>query len=78
MSKNERYKQFRIVKLLGHHDKMARTKNNNKQNNKKHVEHLDETDILLFFLKDARSVSFRSELFTSYILTIFKQRNLLP
>ena len=29
-------------------------------------------------LKDARSVSFRSELFTSYILTIFKQRNLLP
>jgi len=29
-------------------------------------------------LKDAVSVSFRSELFTSYILTIFKQRNLLP
>ena len=29
-------------------------------------------------LKDAMSVSFRSELFTSYILTIFKQRNLLP
>ena len=29
-------------------------------------------------LKDARSVSFRSELFTSYILAIFKQRNLLP
>ena len=28
--------------------------------------------------KDAKSVSFRSELFTSYILTIFKQRNLLP
>jgi len=30
----------------------------------------------LQFLKDARSVSFRSELFTSYIWTIFKQRNL--
>ena len=29
-------------------------------------------------LKDAMSVSFRSELFTSYILTIFKQRNILP
>jgi len=29
-------------------------------------------------VKDARSVSLRSELFTSYILTIFKQRNLLP
>ena len=29
-------------------------------------------------LKDARSVSFRSELFTSYILTIFRQRNTLP
>jgi len=29
-------------------------------------------------LKDARSVSFRSELFTSYILTIFTQWNLLP
>jgi len=27
--------------------------------------------------KDAMPVSFRSELFTSYILTIFKQRNLL-
>ena len=30
------------------------------------------------WLKDARSVSFRSELFTSYFLTIFKQRNRLP
>jgi len=29
-------------------------------------------------IKDATSVSFRSELFTSYILIIFKQRNLLP
>jgi len=28
-------------------------------------------------LKDAMSVSFRSELFTSYILTMFKQWNLL-
>jgi len=28
--------------------------------------------------KDARSVSFRSILFTSYILTIFKQQNRLP
>ena len=28
-------------------------------------------------LKDAWSVSFRSELFTSYILTIFKWRNIL-
>jgi len=28
--------------------------------------------------KDAMPVSFRSELFTSYILTIFKQWNLLP
>ena len=28
--------------------------------------------------KDAMPVSFRSELFTSYIFTIFKQRNLLP
>ena len=44
------------------------------------------TLVLTFYLvtflyqtvKDARSVSFRSELFTSYILTIFKQRNLLP
>jgi len=35
--------------------------------------------ILTIWLKDARSVSFRSELFTSYILTmIFKRRNLLP
>ena len=37
---------------------------------------LQTTDNIL--LKDARSVSFRSELFTSYILTIFKQRNRLP
>jgi len=29
-------------------------------------------------VKDARSVSFRSELFTSYILAIFRQRNILP
>jgi len=29
-------------------------------------------------VKDAMPVSFSSELFTSYILTIFKQRNLLP
>ena len=29
-------------------------------------------------LKDAMPVPFRSELFTSYILTIIKQRNLLP
>jgi len=29
-------------------------------------------------VKDAMPVSFRSELFTSYIVTIFKQRNLLP
>jgi len=29
-------------------------------------------------LKDAMPVSFRSELFTSYILTIFKQWNLRP
>jgi len=29
-------------------------------------------------LKDAMPVSFRSILFTSYILTIFKQQNLLP
>ena len=29
-------------------------------------------------IKDARSLSFRSELFTSYILTIFKQLNRLP
>jgi len=29
-------------------------------------------------LKDAMPVSYRSELFTSYILTIFKQRNVLP
>jgi len=29
-------------------------------------------------LKDAMPVSFKSELFTSFILTIFKQRNLLP
>ena len=29
-------------------------------------------------VKDAMPVSFRSELSTSYILTIFKQRNLLP
>jgi len=29
-------------------------------------------------IQDAMSVSFRSILFTSYILTIFKQRNLLP
>jgi len=29
-------------------------------------------------LKDAMPVSFRSILFTSNILTIFKQRNLLP
>jgi len=29
-------------------------------------------------IKDAMPVSFRSILFTSYILTIFKQRNLLP
>ena len=28
--------------------------------------------------KDAMPISFRSELFTSYILTIYKQRNLLP
>jgi len=28
--------------------------------------------------KDARYVSFRSDLFTSYILTLFKQWNLLP
>ena len=28
--------------------------------------------------KDAMSSSFRSELFTSYILTIFKRRNILP
>jgi len=28
-------------------------------------------------IKDAMPVSFRLELFTSYILTIFKQRNLL-
>ena len=34
--------------------------------------------IFFYPFKDARSVSFRSELFTSYILTIFKQRNLLP
>ena len=34
------------------------------------------TDVV--FVKDARSVSFRSELFTSYIFTIFKQRNRLP
>jgi len=30
------------------------------------------------YIKDATSVSFRSKLFTSYILIIFKQRNLLP
>jgi len=33
---------------------------------------------LLRTFKDAMHVSFRSELLTSYILTIFKQRNLLP
>jgi len=32
---------------------------------------------LLKTVKDASPVSFMSELFTSYILTIFKQRNLL-
>jgi len=30
------------------------------------------------FIKDAMPVSFRSELFTFYILTILKQRILLP
>ena len=30
------------------------------------------------YFKDATSVSFRSELFTSYILILFKQENLLP
>jgi len=34
--------------------------------------------IELVFIKDAMPVSFRSKLFTSYIVTIFKQRNLLP
>ena len=29
-------------------------------------------------IKDDMPVSFRSEVITSYILTIFKQRNLLP
>jgi len=33
---------------------------------------------ILQYVKDARSAFFRSELFTSYILTIFKQRKLLP
>ena len=33
---------------------------------------------LAFTVKDAMPVSFRSELFTSYILTIFKQCNPLP
>jgi len=32
---------------------------------------------VLVFLKDAMAVSFRSELFTSYIVTIFKQRNII-
>ena len=32
----------------------------------------------LFGMKDAMPVSFRSELFTSYILTIFKRWNLFP
>jgi len=30
------------------------------------------------FIEDAMPVSFRSDLFTSYILTIFKQLNLVP
>ena len=34
--------------------------------------HLDK------MFKDAMPVSFRSELFTSYILTTFKQGNILP
>jgi len=32
---------------------------------------------LFFIIKDALPVFFRSELFTSYIVTIFKQRNIL-
>ena len=34
-------------------------------------------DLYFKSIKDAMPVSFRSELITSYILTIFKQRNLL-
>jgi len=40
-----------------------------------------DQELLYHFLlkiKDAMPVSFMSELFTSYILTIFKQWNLLP
>jgi len=36
------------------------------------------TTVFLEIAKDAMHVSFRSELFTSYILTIFKQCNILP
>jgi len=36
------------------------------------------TDHGLYVVKDAMSVSFRSDLFTSYIFTIFRQWNLLP
>jgi len=36
------------------------------------------TNVFQSSLKDAMPVSFRSELFTSYSLTTFKQRNLLP
>jgi len=34
--------------------------------------------VIIIILKDAMPVSFRSKVFTSYILTIFKQWNLLP
>ena len=33
---------------------------------------------IIYVFKEAMPVSFRSILFTSYILTIFKQQNLLP
>ena len=36
------------------------------------------TGYMWYLIKDAMPVSFRSELFTSYILAIFKQLNLLP
>ena len=40
-----------------------------------HFTHLSVAQITS---KNAMPVSFRSELFTSYIVIIFKQRNLLP
>jgi len=34
--------------------------------------------LMFVTFKDAMPVSFRSELFTSYILTILKRQNILP